>query len=233
MRQAGMPECGTPSGNPAEFDLAPEMTRISPLAPGSMPEAALTIGCCIALLLLTTWLHYEALRAIRLVHPRGATTSRARTMLVLLGISTAHVTEVFLYAGAYYLLARYAHVGTLGGLVSPSLNASLYFSLETYSSLGYGDIVPSGALRAMAGVEALNGLLLIGWSACYAHGALDVFPDRADRSVQRLHRRNEDVPGAALGDDQLRPGRIDLDLAAQPDDLDVDRSLVDLGVVKP
>jgi hypothetical protein len=151
-----------------------------PFESGSLLDSALTGCCCLALLLLTTWMHYEALRVIRVVHPLGTTTGRARTMLMLLGIATAHVTEVLVYATAYYLLARHAHAGTLSGAAAPSLKASLYFSLETYSSLGYGDIVPSGALRGMAGAEALNGLLLIGWSACYVHGALDAFPNRSD-----------------------------------------------------
>ena len=157
------------------------MSSALPFASSSLLEPVLTGCCCIALLLLTTWLHFEALRVIKLAHPLGTTTSRARTMLVLLGVATAHVAEVFFYAGAYYLLARYDHAGTLSGLVAPSLTESLYFSLETYSSLGYGDIVPSGALRGMAGAEALNGLLLIGWSACFVHAALDGFPTRSDR----------------------------------------------------
>ncbi|MGH9929827.1 MAG: potassium channel family protein, partial [Pyrinomonadaceae bacterium] len=53
-----------------------------------------------------------------------------------------------------------------------SLSASLYFSTETYTSFGYGDVIPSGDLRMVAGVEALNGLLLIGWSASYTYIAM-------------------------------------------------------------
>ena len=66
----------------------------------------------------------------------------------------------------------------------PSFNVSLYFSLETYSSLGYGDIVPSGTLRMMAGAEALNGLLLIGWSASYAHIAMERFWQNGEHRPQ-------------------------------------------------
>ncbi|MEQ8900570.1 MAG: ion channel [Roseovarius sp.] len=40
-----------------------------------------------------------------------------------------------------------------------------YFSLVNYSSLGLGDIYPTGHLRFLAGVEALNGFLLISCSA--------------------------------------------------------------------
>ena len=40
-----------------------------------------------------------------------------------------------------------------------------YFSLVSYTSLGLGDIVPTGHLRFVAGVEALNGFLLISCSS--------------------------------------------------------------------
>src|SRR5438128_11881609 len=52
-------------------------------------------------------------------------------------------------------------------------------------------------------------------------------------SIQRLDRRHEDVAGPALGDDELRARRIDLDLAAQAHDLHVDRAVVHLRVVQP
>jgi hypothetical protein len=35
--------------------------------------------------------------------------------------------------------------------------------------------VPDGVLRLLAGVEALNGLLLIGWSASYTYLAMERF----------------------------------------------------------
>jgi hypothetical protein len=36
-----------------------------------------------------------------------------------------------------------------------------------YSSLGYGDHGPVGHAHLLTGVETLNGLLLIGWSASF------------------------------------------------------------------
>jgi hypothetical protein len=65
--------------------------------------------------------------------------------------------------------------GTLAEASRFSLTQCLYFSAETYSSLGYGDIVPGGDLRLLAGVEVLNGLLLIGWSASYTYIAMERF----------------------------------------------------------
>ncbi len=34
----------------------------------------------------------------------------------------------------------------------------------TYTTLGYGDITLSGPWRIMSGIEAINGVLLAGWS---------------------------------------------------------------------
>lgn len=45
-----------------------------------------------------------------------------------------------------------------------SLEKAIYFSLVTFTSLGYGDITISSNNRILAGFEAMNGILLLGWS---------------------------------------------------------------------
>jgi hypothetical protein len=58
----------------------------------------------------------------------------------------------------------------------------LYFSAETFTSLGFGDVTPVGPIRLLAGLEALNGLLLIGWSASFTYIAMERFWERDTRS---------------------------------------------------
>ncbi len=41
---------------------------------------------------------------------------------------------------------------------------ALYFSLATFSTVGYGDVTIAGPWRLLAGIEAMNGVLLLGWS---------------------------------------------------------------------
>src|SRR6185503_2721963 len=48
-----------------------------------------------------------------------------------------------------------------------------------------------------------------------------------------VDRHAEHVAGAALGPDEFRPGGVELDLAPQAQDLDVDGAIVDLRVVHP
>ncbi len=37
---------------------------------------------------------------------------------------------------------------------------AIYFSAATYSTVGFGDLSPIGALRMLAGLEAVTGLLV-------------------------------------------------------------------------
>ena len=144
---------------------------------------ALVGAFCIVLLVVTTVIHYEVLRMLTAGLPRLSMPARAKLTIVIFAAFVAHAGEIFLYAVAFSVLARYFGAGTLGDAIRSSLTLCLYFSAETYTSLGYGDILPGGELRLLAGMEALNGLLLIGWSASYTYIAMERFwDDRSNRS---------------------------------------------------
>merc|ERR1712138_98132 len=57
--------------------------------------------------------------------------------------------------------------GLLIGNFSGSLLDCVYFSFTTFTTLGYGDIVPLGQLRYLTGIEGLTGFLLLTWSASF------------------------------------------------------------------
>lgn len=59
--------------------------------------------------------------------------------------------------------------GAIVGSQSPGLAECTYFSFSNYTTLGYGDLVPSGPLRFMAGMEGLTGLVLITWTASFMY----------------------------------------------------------------
>ncbi|MEY5098251.1 MAG: hypothetical protein RJA36_970 [Pseudomonadota bacterium] len=133
---------------------------------------------CALLVVLTTVLHYEALVLMSSALPSLRVAPRAKLLLVILGAFVAHAVEIGIYGLATYSLMRWGRAGMLGGAGSSSLDVALYFSAETFSSLGYGDLVPRGPLRLLSGVEALNGLLLIGWSASFAYVSMERFWQR-------------------------------------------------------
>ncbi len=133
-----------------------------------------------ALIGLTCLVHYETLRAISNWLPLIHTRLRLKTLIVILGVFCSHIIAIWIYAVAYYGLIHYAHIGDIivsTSLVTfdESLLSCLYFSATTYTSLGYGDVVPTDGLRMLAGIEALNGLVLIGWSASFIYLVMERF----------------------------------------------------------
>ena len=136
---------------------------------------------CLMLLVATTVIHYEVLRLLTVGLPALGMRARAKLIVVIFGAFCAHAVEIFLYGIAFYLLATYLGAGSMGEPAELSFSRCLYFSGETYTSLGYGDIVPLGSLRLLAGMEALNGLLLIGWTASYTYISMERFWDDAKK----------------------------------------------------
>ena len=129
---------------------------------------------CLTMIACTTIIHYEVLRTLSIVLPGIRIRARAKLIFVIFGQFLAHFIEIILYAFTIYVLVRYLELGALEDIKRFSLKICLYFSAETYT-LGYGDIVPGGGLRLLAGTEALNGLLLIGWSASYTYLTMERF----------------------------------------------------------
>lgn len=130
---------------------------------------------CAVLIALTTVIHYEVLRGLSIWLPLVSIPGRTKLLVVIFAAFAAHTVQICVYGVAIYLLGTYADVGTLRGPTDFSLLNSLYFSSETYTSLGFGDVTPIGPIRLIAGVEALNGLLLIGWSVSFAYISMERF----------------------------------------------------------
>lgn len=137
-----------------------------------MPVVVLS---CVVLIALATVIHYEVLGTLNAWLPALAIPSRSKLLVVIFAAFVAHGLEIALFGAALFVLIKYMAVGTLTGAAGFSLINCLYFSAETYTSLGFGDLTPTGPIRLLAGIEALNGLLLIGWSASYAYIAMERF----------------------------------------------------------
>lgn len=133
------------------------------------------IFSCFALVALTTLVHYEVLRVLNTGLCKLNIPSRSKLLVVIFATFLAHAIEMGMYGLSIFGLIQYADSGSLTGSAGFSLANCLYFSAETYTSLGFGDLTPMGPIRLLAGAEALNGLLLIGWSASFAYIAMERF----------------------------------------------------------
>ena len=55
----------------------------------------------------------------------------------------------------------------------PDLETSLYFSLGSYTTIGYGDVVLPQRWRMLGGIEGLSGVLLCGLSAAFVFAVIN------------------------------------------------------------
>ena len=72
---------------------------------------------------------------------------------VVLIMFLASIIEVVMWAFAYLQL------GAIEGL-----EPAVYFSMVTFTTLGYGDIVLHEGWRILASFEAINGIIMGGWT---------------------------------------------------------------------
>ncbi len=81
------------------------------------------------------------------------------------------VRRLIVVTGAAAAVLLFAHVAEVGvwalfyGLagVAPAADP-FYFAFVNYTTLGYGDVVPSAEWRLIGPITAMNGVLLFGWS---------------------------------------------------------------------
>jgi len=112
-------------------------------------------------------LHYEVLSACNRYLAKLSHQRRRRVLLLMFIILSTHVAEIWLFGAGYMLLAQNGSLGALTGLPTTGLPDFVYFSAVTYATVGFGDVVPVGAIRFLAGTESLTGFVMITWSASY------------------------------------------------------------------
>lgn len=96
-------------------------------------------------------------RLIFLPSNTGAGTNLGATVR----LTGSAVWLVLAHAGA---IALWVILFVATGL-SPTVEEGIYFALTTYTTLGFGDIVPVQDWRLLTGLSSANGLMLFGLSA--------------------------------------------------------------------
>jgi len=113
------------------------------------------------LILLTTAVHAGgmslALRSIRKDETIAGSRSHLGRVLkvgrAVLIMYLVAIVEVLLWGAAYIVL----------GIVE-GIEKAIYFSAVTFTTQGYGDVVLDGSRRLLSAIEAVNGIIMFGWS---------------------------------------------------------------------
>jgi hypothetical protein len=132
---------------------------------------ALVFGTVLLHATCTLWvLHSLRFPAIRQRAVRSPFSGAVTLALLVFLMSLAAVLESGLWAVAY------RWVGAL-----PTLQEALYFSLVTFTTLGYGDVTLNEPWRLLGAFQAANGIILFGWTtALIVSVAQRMFAPRED-----------------------------------------------------
>ncbi|MEZ5329103.1 MAG: ion channel [Verrucomicrobiales bacterium] len=122
----------------------------------------------IGLVIASAFIHYEFLWRLNLILPRiRVYPRRAGVLIAVLGAFVSHFCQIAIFACVYYTIQVYAGGDLASSARDYSFNTLLYFSTESYTSLGFGDIYPLRSLRLLVGVESIVGLVMISWTASF------------------------------------------------------------------
>ncbi len=124
-------------------------------------EIALGLG----LMVLTTIIHATFMvSGMRALNWRSARFGHARHEIakaMLVSAATAWMfIAIIIEAWLWALIYLYHPLIT----TLPDLETALYFSMVTFTTLGYGDVVLTGRWRMLASIQAANGVIIFGWT---------------------------------------------------------------------
>lgn len=121
------------------------------------------------LVALAVLIHFEALRWLSAFMLSPHSRFRLALLVCMLGAMVAHVIEIWVFGLGYCFLTESGQFGSLEGGFTHTLADCGYYSFVTYTTLGFGDLIPQGYIRFLTGMEALTGLLLITWTASFMY----------------------------------------------------------------
>lgn len=84
---------------------------------------------------------------------QGLLTLEIQMVRVVSVLLLLHLVEAGVWAGFYVISG-----------VMPDMETAIYFSITSYTTVGYGDVVLPASWRLLGPIEAAVGILMFGWS---------------------------------------------------------------------
>src|SRR5215510_8646344 len=130
-----------------------ELRMLTEISVAAMIVAACLLLHVAALLLMAEWLLQ---RREYLKRSRAMTRYALLMILLFSGIMILHIIETSFWAAFYHSRALFTNFETC-----------LYFSLTSYTTIGYGDVLLPQRWRLLGAIEGITGVLLCGISTAF------------------------------------------------------------------
>lgn len=116
---------------------------------------------------IAVMLHYESFIVFSRIGRKFVLSLRRRILLLMFGLLLVHIAAIWIFGICAWWLAEVKGIGVVTGYEYLSFLDYIFMSAVTYSTLGYGDMIPLGPIRILYGTQSLVGFVLITWSASF------------------------------------------------------------------
>ena len=111
--------------------------------------------------------------SLKYLHQFNSKKKRISIKAVLLQMSLSvslltllHGAQCTIWAAAFYFNPEIDNLY--------SFKEAIYFSLITFTTVGYGDVVIDSDWKILGGLEAINGIMMVGWSTALMFSYLQI-----------------------------------------------------------
>lgn len=141
----------------------------------TLQSRSVVVLVTVAIVIACVVLHYEALSWLTGWMKRISLPPRQHILVLIFAILGLHVMEVWIFGVGYYFLITGEGHGSLISNHPIAFLDCIYYSAVCFTTLGLGDVIPTGAVRFVTGTEALTGFVLVTWSASFTFFEMERF----------------------------------------------------------
>jgi hypothetical protein len=124
-------------------------------------KLATGLGMMVLTIIIHALFMVAGVKAARWRRSRFGDVGKEMVRAVLLSVLTVWMfLAIILEAGLWALLYLFNPLIT----ALPDLETAFYFSMVTFTTLGFGDVVLTGQWRMLASIQAANGVIIFGWT---------------------------------------------------------------------
>lgn len=134
------------------------------------------------LIFITVIIHYRGLCWVNCLFEKWDTQIFYVPPFLMFFITVLHLIEIIIYALVFFFMHHFTDLGGFTEKFDSHIWNYLYFSGANYTTLGMSNFYPTGHFKILSFTEALNGFMMLTWSATFLYAKIGHFfkPDKGN-----------------------------------------------------